>query len=173
MMKNARLLILLILLLLGGSTLAADLVESQVKQVIAGDIYKLKYQGTIVPARLIGVNLPKEKKKKTADADYFYNPELAGKAKILAIQKLLAGQNVYLEFDRARRDRDGYLLVYLWLDKEATEMFNEILLREGYGRLKVVRPNIRYEKRLTEASQEAEKMGRGIWETTERSIRRN
>lgn len=154
------------------SVLAGDLVESRVREVIAGDTYKLEYQGAIVPAKLIGVNLPRDKKKKTAAPDYVYNPELAGRAKVFAIQKLITGQRVYLEFDREKRDRDGYLLVYLWLDKEATEMVNEILLREGYGRVKIIYPNVRYERRLTEASQEAEKMGRGIWETTERAVRK-
>ncbi|HOJ39856.1 MAG TPA: thermonuclease family protein, partial [bacterium] len=130
--------------LLAGSGQANNLVESRVRRVIAGDVFKVEYAGAVVYARLIGVNLPQEQMKKTVDPAYIYNPEAAQKAKIFAVQKLTPAQKVYLEFDQKRRDSKGFLLVYLWLDKDGAEMFNELLLREGYGQVLVRPPNVKY-----------------------------
>ncbi len=169
MKRKTTSVIFLSLFFLGkGFSQPGQLVEGKIKRVLAGDIYKLEYKGAIVQTRLIGVNLPREQKIKTASQEYYYNPQQAQQARIFATQRLTPGQKVYLEFDRMERDREGYLLVYLWLDREGKEMFNEILLREGYGRLLLRPPNLKYEKQLTEAYEEARKLGRGIWEKEEK-----
>jgi len=168
--KSALVILFFFGFFLKGFSQPGQLAEGKIKRVLAGDVYKLEYKGAIVQTRLIGVNLPQEKKIKTANQEYYYDPQQAQQARIFASQKLIPGQKVYLEFDRKERDSNGYLLVYLWLDREGKEMFNEILLREGYGRLLLRAPNLKYEKQLTEAFQEAQKLGRGIWQQKEKKL---
>src|SRR5829696_229349 len=65
-----------------------------------------------------------------------------------------------LEFDRLRTDHRGGLLAYVYLPDGA--MLNEVLLREGYARVALSPPNLRYDGLLPAAQYEARRKGRGL-----------
>jgi micrococcal nuclease len=70
----------------------------------------------------------------------------------------LSGQSVGLEFDVEREDQYDRLLAYV-----GAEMFNEVLLEEGYAQAYPYEPNTRYEGRFAAAQEEARAAGLGIW----------
>jgi micrococcal nuclease len=72
----------------------------------------------------------------------------------------LAGQSVDLEFGVEKEDQYGRLLAYVYVDGE---MFNEVLLEEGYAQAYPYEPNTRYEGRFAAAQEEARSAGLGIW----------
>jgi micrococcal nuclease len=70
-------------------------------------------------------------------------------------------EEVQLEFDKDRDDRNDRLLAYVYKDDD---MFNETLLEEGYAQVYIVSPNDKYEDRFEEAQDEAQEAEIGIWE---------
>lgn len=68
--------------------------------------------------------------------------------------QLIVGQTYYLEYDKDRKDDYGRTLAYLWLvdcsNAEITEeyitknMFNAVLLEEGYADTMKIKPNVKY-----------------------------
>jgi len=104
--------------------------------------------------RLIGVDTPEtnepgcEVQPYGPDASRFTTSELLG-------------EEVGLEFDEDRDDRDDRLLAYVHKD---SELFNETLLEEGYAQVYIVSPNDEYEERFEEAQEEAQTARLGIWE---------
>ena len=73
----------------------------------------------------------------------------------------LLGQLVYLEYDEVKEDKYGRTLAYLFL-ADGT-FFNQKLLEEGYARLLLIPPNLKYSDVLREAEERARAAGRGIW----------
>ncbi len=126
----------------------------RVTRVVDGDTVKIS------PAvdgkdevRLIGVDTP-ETKEPGCDVQP-YGPEASEFA-----TSELQGEEVDLEFDEDREDRYDRLLAYVHNDGE---MFNEMLLEEGYAQIYIVSPNDKYEDRFEEAQEEAQAAERGIW----------
>jgi micrococcal nuclease len=62
-----------------------------------------------------------------------------------------------------QEDQYGRLLAYVYLDGE---MFNEVLVEEGYAQAYPYEPNTRYEGRFAAAQREARAAGLGIWDLT-------
>jgi micrococcal nuclease len=103
--------------------------------------------------RLLGVDAPEME-----DPDCGKQPYGQEARKFAASE--LRGQEVGLEFDEERTDRDGRLLAYAYQDGG---MFNEALLEGGYAQVATFPPNTRYVERFEEAQEEARAAGRGIW----------
>ncbi len=78
-------------------------------------------------------------------------------------KEILLGQLVYLEYDEVKEDKYGRTLAYLFL-ADGT-FFNEKLLEEGYARLLLIPPNLKYSDVLREAEESARAAGWGIWGT--------
>ena len=76
-------------------------------------------------------------------------------------KEILLGQLVYLEYDEVKEDKYGRTLAYLFLADGS--FFNEKLLEEGYARLLLIPPNLKYSDVLREAEESARAAGRGIW----------
>ncbi len=74
-------------------------------------------------------------------------------------QNLMENKKVRLEYDVESRDEKGNKTAYVYLDNE---MANVELLRQGFVRLKIRPPNIKYEDLLRKAYQEARKEQRGF-----------
>ena len=103
--------------------------------------------------RLIGVDTPET--KDPSEGIEPYGP----KASAFATDELI-GQRVGLEFDQEREDRYGRLLAYVYV---GGEMFNEVLLEEGYAQAYPYEPNTKYEERFASAQTDARAAGLGIW----------
>jgi micrococcal nuclease len=106
--------------------------------------------------RLIGVDTPET--KDPSEGIEPYGPQ----ASAFAAEEL-AGQSVDLEFDVEREDQYYRLLAYVYV---GGEMFNEVLLEEGYAQAYPYEPNTRYEGRFAAAQEEARAAGLGIWGLT-------
>lgn len=106
--------------------------------------------------RLIGMDTPE-----TKDPSEGVEP-LGPEASAFATDEL-TGQSVGLEFDVEREDQYDRLLAYVYL---GGEMFNEVLVEEGYAQAYPYDPNTRYEERFAAAQQEARAAGLGIWGLT-------
>jgi micrococcal nuclease len=67
---------------------------------------------------------------------------------------------VELEGDVEARDQYGRRLAYVLLDGER---FNDELLRRGYARLLVIRPNVAHARELLGDELDARRRGAGLW----------
>jgi micrococcal nuclease len=103
--------------------------------------------------RLIGVDTPET--KDPSEGIEPFGPE----ASAFATDELTE-QRVGLEFDVEREDQYDRLLAYVYVGEE---MFNEVLLEEGYAQAYPYEPNTRYEERFAEAQEDARVAGLGIW----------
>jgi micrococcal nuclease len=130
-----------------------DLTEAEVSRVVDGDTIEVVIDNTTEKVRLIGVDTPETVHPTIGEEPYGRQASDFTKSK-------LSGQSVGLEFDVEERDRYGRLLAYVWL---GDQMFNEVLLREGYAQLATYPPNVKYVDRFTGAQEEARQQQRGLW----------
>ncbi len=75
-------------------------------------------------------------------------------------QNLMEGKKIRLEFDLDSRDENGKKVAYVYLPDGL--MANVELLRQGFVRLRIRPPNVKYEDLLRKAYQEARKEQRGF-----------
>jgi micrococcal nuclease len=122
-----------------------------VVQVVDGDTLVLAGG---IKVRVLGIDAP-EMEKDGLPADF-----LAHKAKA-ALTELTLNRTVGLSYDRLRYDHYGRLLAYLWLPDQT--LVNAELVRRGLARVYGIAPNLRYQKDLLAAQQEAIGAQRGIW----------
>jgi micrococcal nuclease len=122
-----------------------------VVQVIDGDTLMLAGG---IKVRVLGIDAP-EMEKDGRPADF-----LAHQAKA-TLAELTLNRTVSLSFDRLRYDHYGRLLAYLWLPDHT--LVNAELVRLGMARVYFIAPNLRYQKVLLTAQQEAIEAQRGIW----------
>lgn len=102
-----------------------------------------------VRVRLIGVDTPE-----SVNPDDSKNIKAGKIASDFTKSQLIVGQTYYLEYDKDRKDDYGRTLAYLWLvdcsNAEITEeyitknMFNAVLLEEGYADTMKIMPNVKY-----------------------------
>ncbi|MBA2692229.1 MAG: thermonuclease family protein [Rubrobacter sp.] len=127
--------------------------EVTVARVVDGDtieVFPEVYSESSV--RLIGMDAPEEFDDSGAEP-------YASEATAFAGERL-AGETVRLEFDEEIVDDYGRLLAYVYLDGE---MFNEVLVEEGFAQVATFPPNTRYFDRFEAAQERARGAGRGIW----------
>lgn len=111
--------------------------------------------------RLLGVDAPEMNWEEG-------EPEFYAREAFEYTKENLLGQLVYLEYDEVKEDKYGRTLAYLFLADGS--FFNEKLLEEGYARLLLIPPNLKYSDKLKEAEAEARNAGRGIWSTADEEI---
>ncbi|MDQ3316915.1 MAG: thermonuclease family protein [Actinomycetota bacterium] len=125
-----------------------------VSRVVDGDTIEISPAvGGVTDVRLIGVDTPE-----TVDPGEEvepYGPESSDFA-----TGELTGRSVGLEFGAERTDQYDRLLAYIYV---GGEMFNEVLVEEGYAQAYPYEPNTEYEGRFAEAQEEAKASGLGIW----------
>jgi micrococcal nuclease len=125
--------------------------EARVAQVVDGDTLVLAGG---IKVRVLGIDAP-EMERDGHPADF-----LAHKAKA-ALAELTLDRTVSLSYDRLRYDHYGRLLAYLWLPDHT--LVNAELVRRGLARVYLISPNLRYQKDLLTAQQEAIEAQRGVW----------
>ncbi|MCD6291587.1 MAG: thermonuclease family protein [Anaerolineae bacterium] len=127
----------------------------RVVEVIDGDTVKVRLEGQTqaVKIRLIGVDTP-ETKHPDKPVQCF-GPEASS-----FTRSMLLGREVRLEYDVERYDKYGRTLAYMWL---GDQMFNEVLVSEGYARTLTIPPNVRHAAKFAALEQEARAQRRGLW----------
>ncbi len=112
--------------------------------------------GGVTDVRLIGIDTPE-----TVDPGEEVEP-YGPEASAFATEEL-TGQSVGLEFGAERTDQHDRLLAYVYV---GDEMFNEVLVEEGYAQAYPYEPNTEYKDRFAAAQDEAKAAGLGIWGLT-------
>ena len=107
-----------------------------------------------IKVRVLGIDAP-EMEKDGQPADF-----LAHQAKA-TLAELTLNRTLSLSYDRLRYDQYGRLLAYLFLPDHT--LVNAELVRRGLARVYFIAPNLRYQKDLLTAQQEAIEAQRGIW----------
>ena len=140
-------------LLLGacGDARSAQPQAARVVQVVDGDTLVLAGG---IRVRILGLDAP-EMERDGRPADF-----LAHQAKA-ALAELTLERTVSLSYDRLRYDHYGRLLAYIWLPDRT--LVNAELVRRGMARAYFISPNLRYQKDLLTAQQEAIEAQRGVW----------
>lgn len=126
-----------------------------------GDTVRVRIGGENVKVRLIGVNTPEI--AHGGDSAECYGNE--------ARQFTDAGLNgkwIYLEFDKELFDKYDRYLAYVWLTYpnmgDPTEyMWNAILAKEGYAKLLLLMPNVKYGWLLSRLVYNARHSEKGLW----------
>ena len=137
--------LILVFLLMLFSTHSPAQTTAIVSRVIDGDTIELS-TGKCV--RLIGVDTPEEVE--------YYGEEASAFTKRIA-----EGKTVRLEFDVEQRDRYGHLLAYVYL--EDGTFLNAEIVRQGYGQILTIPPNVKHAKEFLKFQQVAQYAGRGLW----------
>jgi micrococcal nuclease len=133
----------------------------RIVEVVDGDTVKVSRQGSgagssVETLRLIGIDTP-ETRHPTIPVECF-GPEASAKAK-----ELLAGTQVYLEYDasQGRYDRYGRTLAYVWMSDG--RMFNEVMIRQGFANEYTYRTAYRHQDLFRRAERSARADARGLW----------
>jgi micrococcal nuclease len=74
--------------------------------------------------------------------------------------ELVEDKKIRLRFDEERRDSEGRLLAYVFVDDTFA---NEVLVREGLAYARLTTTSDRFGQRLLAAQAEAQKAKRGVW----------
>ena len=125
-----------------------------VSRVVDGDTIEVSPAiDSITDVRLIDIDTPE-----TVDPSGEIEP-CGPEASDFAIEEL-TGESVELQFGTEKTDQYDRLLTYVYVGEE---MFNEVLVEEGYAQAYPYEPNTEYEDRFATAQDEAKASGLGIW----------
>lgn len=138
------------------STPATQPKDNTVKviHIADGDTITVLYKGTREEIRLIGIDTPEVKDPRKPIGCYAIEASNFTKS-------ILTNATVTLEFDKELRDKYKRLLAYVWLSDG--QMFNWILVKEGYATTATIKPNTRYENLFKQAQADAINHTRGLW----------
>ncbi len=140
--------------------------KATVTKVIDGDTITVDINGNTQNVRLIGVNTPETKHPKKG-VEYY------GKEASDFTKSQLTGKTVYLQKDVSETDKYGRLLRFVWLNKPSSinptkdeiekNMFNSILVKNGYANVATYPPNVSYQQNFIELERYAKEKNTGLW----------
>lgn len=139
-----------------GGTSATPRGAATVARVVDGDTIVVRIAGHEEKVRLIGVDTPETVDPRRPVG--CFGTEASNFTKSV----LPAGTAVRLERDSEERDRYGRLLAYVFRQSDGL-FVNDAILREGYGQLLTVPPNVAHVDRFREAQRVAREGGAGLW----------
>lgn len=139
----------------GEASPSGILVTVVVTKVIDGDTIEI---ATGERVRYIGVDTPE-----TVDTRRpvgCFGKEASNKNK-----ELVEGKRVILEADIEDKDKYGRLLRYVYLPIESGQLLfiDDYLIREGFGKLLLIPPDVKYKEQFTQAQMQARQNKRGLW----------
>jgi len=150
--------------------------SATVARIMDGETLKIDINGQKELIKFIGLDTPKSKLHRQAERDAIQSRQdflpmtSMGIEAMRYLKRLVkTGDTVTIEFDVETRDKEGILLGYVYLPDG--KMLNEEILRAGHAYLMTNAPNVKYQKKLVQARDEAWKYGRGVWKkkTTRRA----
>lgn len=135
-----------------------------VTKVIDGDTIEIE---TGEKVRYIGVDTPETVDPRRPVG--CFGKEASNKNK-----ELVEGKRIILEADKEDKDKYGRLLRYIFLPIEngpaspamrGEQMLfvDDYLIREGYGKLLIIPPDVKYQDQFIQAQTEARQEKRGLW----------
>lgn len=146
---------------------STDYEYGKVVYVVDGDTADVLIDNKKYRVRFIGMDTPEYNPRRNI-SDYY------GKEAFEYSKQTLKNKHVYLEKDVSETDKYGRLLRYVWLelpkdskkptsDEIENQMFNAILVRDGYARVKVYKPDVKYTKSLKDIEEDAKNNKVGLW----------
>jgi micrococcal nuclease len=162
-MKTAAMYLLAALLLVTGlEAMTIDKEPARVMRIISGDTLTILYHGKWEEIKLLGLDMPETTlndrvyeralKDSTTPAEII-NRGLTGRE---FVKKYLQyGSQIWIEFDKQKRDRFSRLLGYVYLADG--RMLNEIILDAGLTEPLFIIPNLKYEQRFLEIARLVQK----------------
>jgi micrococcal nuclease len=128
----------------------------RVVRVVDGDTIKVSNGDTL---RLIGMDTPET-------VDPRKPVQCFGVAASRRAHALLDGQSVSLEYDpsQGRLDKYGRTLAYVWMADG--QLFNELMIREGYAHEYTYNTPYKYQARFRAAEAAARQAARGLWSSS-------
>lgn len=143
-----------------------------VASVVDGDtLWVYNSTNDKIKVRLIGVNTPE-----SVSSDKNKNCDQGNIASEYTKKELIKGKTIYLQYDKERQDKYGRVLAYIWLTDKVDlndinnikeNMFNAILLKEGYANTMFVGENTFYKKEFTYIKNNAKNNKIGFWKNAE------
>ena len=125
------------------------------RRVVDGDTIQLT---TGVMVRYIGLDAPEVRRRE--EGRWVEDLEPFAREATQANRRLVEGRTLTLEYDVQRQDRFGRTLAYAYVEGV---MVNEALLHQGWGRVLLIPPDLKYAARLRAASEDARRHRRGLW----------
>ena len=143
------------------------LAPASVVRIVDGDTLIMHLEdGRRTRVRLIGIDSPElhpsDKLKRDAQRsgkDAAAIQALGAKAAEFT-RKHLEGRKVEIERDATALDRYGRTLAYVWV---GDELYNLLIVREGYANLLTIPPNVKYAGTLAACYRTARESHRGLW----------
>ena len=132
-----------------------------VTKVVDGDTLGVHIDGKNVTIRLIGLDTPESVDPRRPVQ--CFGKEASDKAK-----QILSGSSVRIETDPSQGayDKYGRLLAYVYVpagSKQEGILFNEYMIREGYGHEYTYNIPYKYQKEFKEAETKAREEKKGLW----------
>ena len=124
-------------------------------RVVDGDTFIINYNGKEERVRLIGVDTPE-----SVHPNEEKNTAFGKKVSNFSKEKL-TNKEVQIEFDVSQRDKYGRLLCYVYVDGQ---MYNKLLLEEGFAKVATYPPNVKYVEDFTKIQKEARENKKGMWQ---------
>src|SRR3989344_1028684 len=163
MMNKALIFLIISLLFLGfslrdqstGYNLPTANLGVLVTKVIDGDTIEIEGG---VRVRYLGVDTPETKDpRKTV--------ECFGKEAYNKNRDLVEGKRVILEKDITDKDKYDRLLRFVYLALEDGQMLfvNDYLIRDGYGHVLTIPPDVKFAEQFLEAQKQARVNNKGLW----------
>jgi micrococcal nuclease len=147
------------------------LVAASVVRVVDGDTIVVRLaDGRSTRVRMIGIDAPelRPSEKLWRDAERSHQDaatiQAQGARALEFTRKHLAGRRIEIERDTTAVDRYGRTLAYVWLGEE---LYNVLIVREGYASLMTVPPNVKYAHTLAACHRVARESRRGLWAARE------
>ncbi len=130
-----------------------------VDRVVDGDTIGVVANGEKHTVRLIGVDTPETVDPKRPVGCF-------GKEASNETKKLLTGKQVILQKDISDTDKYKRWLrfVFLPLDNGQYLFVDDYLIREGFGKVLTIPPDVKYAEQFLQAQQEARSNKRGLWD---------
>ena len=132
--------------------------RGRVVWVVDGDTIHVQVGSRLEKVRYIGVNAPE-----------IPHPGARGwregGARAREVnRRLVAGRDVRLELDTARRDTYGRLLAYVRVElRRKRVMVNAEMVRRGFAQAMTIPPNVKYQGLFLTLQREARTARRGFW----------
>ena len=149
----------------------AGLATASVVRVVDGDTLVVRIgDGRTTRVRLIGIDTPELHPSDKLRRDAQRSGKDAAAIQALGARasdftkKHLAGRQIEMERDTTALDRYGRTLAYVWLGEE---LYNLVVVREGYAGLLTIPPNVKYAGTLAACHRTARESRRGLWAASE------
>jgi micrococcal nuclease len=129
-------------------------IRAAVTRLTDGDTFDVSYKGKTYKVRLLDVDTPESVKSGVQVQAY-------GKEASDFTRKQVLNKKVRLVFEKGLRDKYGRLLAHVFLEDES--YLNGLLVRNGYARVELVKPNTAYADYFYSLQEQAIRDKAGVW----------